>query len=192
MDATDWIATIAAVIAVVAAIASWRQVAHARNQAEAAKGSLALQEKMWRDATQPYVYVDIRPDPRNGSMLLLIIENIGRSVATNVRVEFNPPLESATEKFRDIGAKKALAEGIPAMPPGARVSHFFGLGFELASSNLPKSYSVKITGDGPLGALDPLEYKLDLNALLLEGPVLAEGTLYDLTRAIRKLTDKIK
>ncbi|MFD0855355.1 hypothetical protein ACFQ07_24150 [Actinomadura adrarensis] len=192
MDASDWIAVGAAVIAVTAAIASWLQVAHAGKQAKAAKGSLALQEKMWRDATQPYVYADIRPDPRNGSMLLLIIENTGRSVATDVQVEFDPPLEAPSGKYKDIRDKKAITEEIPALPPGTRVSHFLGLGFELADSDLPKTYQVKISGKGPLGPLDDLKYVLDLDALLLQGPKIAQGSLYDLTKAIGKLADRLK
>ncbi|TDC60874.1 hypothetical protein E1200_29770 [Actinomadura sp. GC306] len=198
MKSADWIAIAAAIVAVVAALASWRQVRHAKDQANSAqdqaataKESYRLQEELWRDAVQPYVYVDIRPDPRNGQMLLLVIENSGRSVAKNVRVTFNPPLRSANEKYEKIGEKTALKEGIPAIPPNGRIMHFLDIGFELAKADIPKSYTINVTGEGPAGELEPLEYVLDLNALLLEGPVLAEGTIHELSRAISNLAKKI-
>jgi hypothetical protein len=204
MEASDWIAIFAAAVAVASAGAAIWQARHARTQATAAKIQATaaekqadearqtnqLQEKIWRDSAQPYVYADIRPDPRNGVLLLLVIENTGRTIAQNVRVTFTPPLESSTPQL-DITSKKALNDAIASMPPGARITHYVDRGFSLHDSDKPKHYHVKITGDGPSGPMDDLEYEIDLTALL-DSASIREGSMRELAKAIEALTKKLK
>jgi hypothetical protein len=63
-------------------------------------------------------------------------------------------------------------------------------GFSLHDSDKPRRYLVKITGDGPNGPMDDLEYDIDLNALL-DSASIREGTLHELIKAINDLGKKL-
>lgn len=59
----------------------------------AARRQNELQEQMWRDQAQPYVVADVRPDPGQGHLLQVVLENRGNTIARNVHVTFDPPLQ---------------------------------------------------------------------------------------------------
>ncbi|WP_406514021.1 hypothetical protein OG851_40445 [Streptomyces sp. NBC_00161] len=86
LTADDWMVMVAVIAAVVAV---W-QAAIARRSAGR---QLALAERIHREQNEPYVIVDIQPDP-DGGALLLVVENTGPTVARNVRISCDPPLES--------------------------------------------------------------------------------------------------
>ena len=90
------------VIAFAAAVFAGRQVLEARRTREA--------------QAQPFVVVDIQSSPVWANILNLVVENIGTTVATDVRVAFAPPLESSQADL-NIAKSALVADGIPALPP---------------------------------------------------------------------------
>ncbi len=76
-------------------------VAAAREQVAAAHRQVELQEQMWRDQSQPYVVADVRPDPGQGHLLQVVLENRGSTIARHVNVIFDPPLQKMLGRTRD-------------------------------------------------------------------------------------------
>lgn len=103
-------------VLVVAAIFAWRQVKEAR----------VLREEQNR----PFVVVDF--DCEQGYMMYLEVVNIGTSLARDVTIEIDPPLESAIDI--KVGELKMLNEGIATLAPGKRYRTFFDMGFRRAEA----------------------------------------------------------
>jgi hypothetical protein len=103
-------------VLVVAAIFAWRQVKEAR----------VLREEQNR----PFVVVDF--DCEQGYMMYLEVVNMGTSLARDVSIEIDPPLESAIDI--EVGKLKMLNEGIATLAPGKRYRTFFDMGFRRAEA----------------------------------------------------------
>jgi hypothetical protein len=80
------------------AVAAKKQAESAHGQLEMAMRQVQLAQKVHRDSMEPYVIVDIAQSPDKPSILELTIENIGPTIAFNVRIKFDPPLERSFEK----------------------------------------------------------------------------------------------
>ncbi|GAA4898735.1 hypothetical protein [Streptomonospora salina] len=172
------------------AIEAKRDADAAERQAEAAQESLELERRIWHDSSQPYVYADIRPDERYAVLLVIVVENTGRTVARNVRVEFDPLPQSAT--FKKVGEKRLFNEPISALPPGGRIIHYLDRSFSLNErSDLPWRYLIKVNGEGPHGALDELKYEIDISPLL-DSAARDLGTLKDVVEEIRKFRRQVE
>ncbi len=102
MDASAIVAIVAADISLAALVAAAQQARSAKDQATSAREQVAeaqsqtaLQRQMHRDAAQPYVWVDVRPDDGHGQLIKVVLQNGGPTVATDIRVTFTPPLWTA-------------------------------------------------------------------------------------------------
>jgi hypothetical protein len=191
MELTEGVATGAALVAaIIAAIALWYTrlaTRAAQRQVAAAEDQTQLQRQLRIDAAQPYVWIDIRPSDEHAQLLVLYLGNSGPTVATDVRVTFDPAIQLGG---RHVEATEQLTRGILALPPG-RVMHWqLGVSNQQVPAASPDGYLVRITGDGPFGPLDPLEYLLDVAAF---GFTLgtASGTLHGVAVAIEKGVDKL-
>lgn len=166
METADWmtilITAAAAIAAVLAALFAGSQALAAGEQANTAQSQLKLAQQVHRDQSQPYVFVDIRPDT-GGFLMMLIVENTGQTVARNVQVKFDPPLRSV--EFPEVADLRFLREGIKALPPGRRISWFFDTGPSIFAGDVPKQYHVRVNGEGPFGPLEELEYEIDFSVL---------------------------
>ncbi len=178
----DWSALsagVTAIVAVVAALFAFLQVRQAR----------LLREEQ----AQPFVVVDFESSAVWQNAIELVIENIGKTVARDVRVTFDPPLES-TEQHEgyDLSKSVLLAEGIPTMPPGKRVAALFDLSHKRYDSGLPMSYVATVNFSDARGKRqDALTYVLDLNFRygLMR---FTEYGLHDGVKAIREIRDTMK
>jgi hypothetical protein len=199
VNASAWVSAVSALIALVALAMTLWQARSAKAQADAAKRQAAaatrqteLQEQIYRDSHQPYVWADFRPDPVTRQMIRLVIRNEGPTVATDVGVVFDPPLESPDAEVR-FGERACgvLASGLPSMPPGKEMSWNFGRGFVvLADGNKTLRYKVTITGQGPFGDMPTLEYLLDLEDL--RGVAAAHGgSLQQIAKSVDELRNSI-
>jgi hypothetical protein len=127
------VSIVAAVIALVAVIYSVKYTHAAqeatrsgKRSAEAAERAAAAAEKqteiqlqLRKDAAQPYVWIDVRPDDVTGVLLNLVIGNSGPTIAQNVRAKIDPPLKAIDQlKDRAETAQDLLARGISSLPPG--------------------------------------------------------------------------
>jgi hypothetical protein len=95
----------------VQAAAARDAVAAAREQVAAARRQNELQEQMWRDQAQPHVVADVRPDPGHGPLLQVVPEDRGSTIAWNVHVTFDPPLQKMLGRTRN---------GSPRSPAASR------------------------------------------------------------------------
>ena len=209
-DVSAWVAVVSAAVAVAAvAVAIWQalsartqakaaksQAEHAqvqsdsaKRQADAAVQQTEIQERIHNESHQPYVWADFRLDATQGSLMHLVIRNEGPTVAEDVRVVFDPPLQSVgvIKSLEPVQAQ--LAEGLRSLPPGREMKWAFAIGQRLygeEGSSVPHQYTVTITGRGPYGDLPTLTYPLDLDEMReMAAPRL--GSLEHVAKAIEKL-----
>ena len=112
-DAASWSAMAAWMnvgILLVAALFAWWQVREAR--------------KLRGDQARPFVVIDFEPEPYS-PFVDLVIENLGKTVARNVRFSFDRPLEASTKHQGSLSDMPLLKDGISTFPPGKRISSFF-------------------------------------------------------------------
>lgn len=98
-------------------------VVFARNQVREAR-------ELREEQNRPFVVVDF--DCEEGYMMYLEVVNMGTSLARDVTIEIDPPLESAIGI--EVGKLKMLNEGIATLAPGKQYRTFFDMGFRRAEA----------------------------------------------------------
>ena len=91
-----------------------------------------------------------------------------------------------------------LKQGIASLAPGRTMQWALGAAHNTSDWNAYKAYRVRIEAEGPLGAIEPLEYVIsvnDLNGSRAASPgnlhaVAAE--LHEMTRATKELNEIIR
>ncbi|MFJ4870554.1 hypothetical protein [Streptomyces sp. NPDC088757] len=168
MDTGDGIATASAVVALLAAGFSWRQVKHAKGQVTAAREQVDIAqrqlehaEKVHREQNEPYVIVDIQPSGPVSGVLLLVVENIGTTIARNVQIAADPPLESGWGADLTAMLRRALSRTFPMLPPGRRLEFLFDEQERFQNPDLPTTYTFTIRCEGPHGPMAEAEYVVD-------------------------------
>jgi GNAT superfamily N-acetyltransferase len=175
-----------------AAASAITQADAAKEQVALAEKQLELAEKIRREQTEPYVVVDVQPSPFAKGFLILVIENIGTTVARNVQFSFDPPLTTA-RKFSagPIGDAKILKEGIPMLPPGRRMELLFDFAPDRHNTMMDMAYSVTVEADGPQGRVEPMRYEIDIGVLFGWHPLWAK-TLHDGVEALEEVRDALR
>ncbi|MCE0536009.1 hypothetical protein LWF15_10850 [Kineosporia rhizophila] len=135
------------VIAVVAAIIAYRQVIHARDLRE--------------DQARPFVAVSIEPSPVIHHFFNIRIQNYGSTIAKNVRISFDPPLERS-KQFRNIDDKYIFKHGLSTMPPGMIVEFLLDSAISRREEKLPLRYKVTVSFEGLKGRPEEDVYDLDM------------------------------
>ncbi|MCZ2810222.1 hypothetical protein O2W15_02120 [Modestobacter sp. VKM Ac-2979] len=189
MDIAAVVAIVAAGISLVALVAAFYQAKSAKDQVTEAREQTELQRQMHRDATEPYVWADIRPDEGHGQLLKVVVQNGGPTVAEDIRVSFDPPLRDASE--RDGGVFSALDGGISALAPGRWMTWSIGDPNKVITDDAPTSYSVTVDAVGSFGAIKTLRYTIDLSQWA-ETSGVPLGTLHEVRNAITDVTKAIK
>lgn len=160
------------VVLVVAALVAGFQVREARRLRE--------------DQARPFVVVDLEPGPR--PLLNLVVANLGKTMARNVRIKVDPPLVSAVyDSFSSpIGALKLFTEPIPSWAPGRRIVFLFDSFIARAERDLPDSYRVRLTYEGEGGREFTDEQRLDLD--LYRSMRMAEReTVHDVSKTLKSI-----
>lgn len=140
------------VVAAAAAAFAWRQVLEARATRN--------------DQAQPFVVVDFEPSQAGRVFLDLVVRNTGTTVATNVRMTFEPALESTLNSAdsRYVLADAAIVQkGIPTLPPGREYRMLFEQMSDRYASDLPRSYEATVTFHDARGHSHEMRYRLDLD-----------------------------
>ncbi|WP_026208463.1 hypothetical protein [Catelliglobosispora koreensis] len=142
--------------------------------------------EMADEEARPYVIVDF--DFR-GVIVLLVIQNIGRSIAHDVEINFDPPLASKAFDFDDV---QALKGPIRMMAPGRKIPFFFDSVLERSpDAGLPDSYSVSISYRDSAGTkYDDPPYTLDLQTFL--GTAMPPNGLPELVGHVRDMRDEMR
>ena len=119
------------------------------------------------EEARPFVIVDIQPSPVDIRLMNLVVENVGRTVARNVRLSVESPLESSLPDLPPPSDSILLTEGIPMMPPGRRIEPLLDRRNERDSADLPQRYDVTVELDDARGRRqEPQKYVLDLTQLV--------------------------
>ncbi|MCL4529719.1 MAG: hypothetical protein M1282_09910 [Chloroflexi bacterium] len=134
--------------------------------ASAARKSTEIAEKTLREMREqrdaeiaPYVVVYLDAQGEINGLLYLVIKNTGKTVAKNVKINFEPPLPT---RYPDLLQKVLPANGIPSIPPGYEIRTTVDSFVANKQSN-PMAFTVKVTYYG--GIIDKLRediYYLDL------------------------------
>jgi len=136
--------------------------------------------------TAPYVvvYFDVLSYPQ---LILLAVKNIGKSIANNVKLEFDPQLKSS---IKPINEASFIKNGIGSMPPGYEILAILdGPNYFMDISN-PLIYKVKVSYSGGILSEPRFnEYVLDLTALKLTP--LGFKTMTNLVNKIEELTKSV-
>ncbi|KUM31879.1 hypothetical protein AQ436_01830 [Arthrobacter sp. EpRS66] len=193
LEAGDWVSLGAAVVAVVALIFTWAQAKSAREQAHSAKEQVALgrrqtevQENLYRDQQQPYVWLDFRLDPVSYWLVDLVMKNEGPTVATNVRLEIDPPIKRSQKLQKwTLEDLPGFKDGFASFPPGRELRWSLGAHTDIFDERTFTKHTITVHCDGPFGPVEPLTYVLDY----ADGRFMAirdEGNLKAISDALNK------
>jgi hypothetical protein len=148
-----WAAWATVLIYVVLGLFAWRQVHEAR--------------KLREEQARPFVIVDFEP----GFLVYLTVENLGRTMARDVTIEFDKPLTTTLDKPHELDETPLFREPIPALPPGKKIRVLFDQFNDRVDKGLPLTYDVKLTYRGPEGRKKwEHPYRLDLGLYLGSTP----------------------
>lgn len=179
-------AVVTALIALVAVLAAFRQVAEARRLREA--------------QAQPYVTIDLEPvDPGDYQFINLVIENHGSTVARDVKFAFDPALITSDERYR-LGERAIFQEGIPVLVPRKRVVCFFDNGLSRNDNadraergdvaKAPDRFNVTVSYSDRSGKRYQERYILDL-AHFAGARWIGRKTLHDLARYTERIAARL-
>lgn len=147
--------------------------------------------------TRPWVVLDF-DTPVDPILVDLSIRNIGPTVARNVSFSSDPELESTFDsETRGRGPLRAwtiIDSGIPTLPPGREYRMLFDRGPDRLDAQLPNSYVVTLSYDGPTGQSYDESQVLDLSPLIGMESVNPKR-IHDIGKeleSIRKTLDKIE
>lgn len=147
------------VTAAAAATYAVRQFGEARRARE-------LQDEIRREQSQPYIVVDVERPVVSAIHLELAVRNTGSTIAYDVKIAFDPPLETAMGRKDATYALEQTAfmrQGIPTMPPGREWSMIFDSGPERFESDLPRQYDITVTFRDARAVEYSMNYRLDFD-----------------------------
>lgn len=166
-------------VLVAAALVAWKQVKEART--------------LRRERNRPFVVVDFDLDESKGYLIFFEVANVGNSLARDIRIEIDPPLESAIDV--EIDKLKMLNEGIATLPPGKRLRTFFDMSFRRNEDrqNLAMNHVATVEYTDEKGKRPFKEtYNLDLDQYMNMQFVTKRGLhdIYEQLEKIRKMFEK--
>ncbi len=140
-------------------IKTWEMASATRKAAEATEKSV-LEMREQRDAEiAPYIVAYLDGQGAINGILYLVIKNTGKTVAKNVKVIFDPPLQT---KFPDLLNKVLPPDGIPSIPPGYEIKTTLDSFVTYKKSGL-MAFDVTVTYSGGISEkLREDKYHLDL------------------------------
>ncbi len=151
--------------------------------------ALSLQEmKEARDQEiAPYVvvYFDM---PRGEHFIYLVVKNIGRSIARDVKLQFSPRLIGISQE--DFTNLPMIRDGIASMPPNHEIRTLVDstVAFFNEKSDRPLTYQVNVSFYGGLKDTQRLsEHVLDLTAYKGLSWITRRG-LHELTNEVEKIS----
>lgn len=176
MEMIVWIPVAVSILALVASVViGLLSVGQAKRSADSAEKTLGLAQEQLensvraqQDSTQPYVWADLRPRENGDGMIQFVVGNSGPTIATDVRVEFQPSLDYVvpTREVEDAHRIQALlSDRLKSVPPGRVFAWNLGVSFEYYDKNDPRPADeivMRVTAHGPHGPIAPVEYTVSL------------------------------
>ncbi|MFT9774384.1 hypothetical protein ACMZ29_17230 [Brevibacterium casei] len=191
LTATEWAATAAlatiatALVAAITAFLVLRQLHAAREQLNDARKAQAEQER-------PYVVVSIDHSEAGSQLMDLVIQNVGKTPARNLRLTFDPaPVRAEETPGLELAKARLFNEPLPLLPPGRVIRTFFDSAIDRKDSNLPSEYNVQVTYENTSGERWKEDSVLDLD--ILEGAMFVETYgMHHLAKAVRELGQHLR
>ncbi len=129
--------------------------------------------RVHQDSLQPYLWVDLRAREDGNGLMVLVLGNSGPTVATNVRVEFQPALSQIVPPGKVAAAnhiENRLSDGLSSVAPGRVFTWGLGMAsdffadeeFDTAPAAI---FEITITANGPNGPIPPSSYSIGLEDL---------------------------
>ena len=170
---------------IVYVIKTWH-IASATKESARVSQNMLEEMKITRDQeSAPYVvaYFDM---PVKNWLIYLIVKNIGKTVAKNVKLEFEPKLKNS--RGEDINNIPLIKEGIGSIPPGYEIKTFFDTTINyLNNDEYPLNYVAKISYKSDIqDKIRNSEQTLDLS--VYKGlSFIDEKGMHELVKEIEKL-----
>jgi hypothetical protein len=161
------------VLLTIAARFAWIQIRDARRLRE--------------DEARPFVVPDFEVRERDQA-IHIVIANLGRTVAQDVRLNFNPQLASTLDSDANVVSPRDLdvfQKGIPTLPPGKRLAIMYDIFHARDAAKLPDAYRVSVSFYAP--ALEKAfsdEFELDLG--------IYRNVLFEMRRDIHDVHERVK
>lgn len=162
-----------------------------RQQVEAAREQTRLQREISNEAVQPYVWADIQPDMKQGTILELVVGNSGPTFATDVKITFDAPLPLSAAALESSGPLlRTLASGLESLSPGREIRWHLGTGPDLLGEDIPRPVRIRVEAAGPHGPLPRLEVPIDASQwrMAKDAP---DGSLHLVRKSIQDLTKAV-
>jgi hypothetical protein len=170
---TAWAAWVTVAVYIGLGIFAWIQVLQARRLRE--------------EQARPFVIVDFEP----GFLVYLTVANLGRTMARDVSIRFDKPLESTLSGPREIDESPLFREPIPTLPPGKKIRVLFDQYAARMEAKLPLTYDVTLRYKGPTGKKEwEHPYRLDLGMYL--GSALPPKGLPELVDEVEKIRKELE
>lgn len=162
-----------------------------REQVEAAREQTRLQRELAHEASQPYVWADIQPDMKQGTVLDLVIGNSGPTVATDIKVTFEPPLSASKSWQEDVvSLQRTLADGLHSLAPKREIRWHLGTGPDLMSDDQPQLVRIEVEASGPHGSLPAVVVPVDITQWR-QSKDAPDGSLHHVRNSIQDLSKSI-
>lgn len=151
-----------------------------------ARRQLKQARQLREEEAAPAVIVDVLPDETAGFILDLVIENIGRTAARDVKITFDPPVKSATDMAGyELTDWSPLKDGIKTLVPGRRLTAMFDSSVDRYESDLPRQYEVTVECSDSHGRpQQAVQYTIDLEPLY--------GALHSQVKGVHHLVKEVE
>jgi hypothetical protein len=173
------------------ALAAWTAVLIALAVGFLARRQLAEARRLRLERSQPYVVVYADESPAGPANIDLVIKNFGLTAATDVRVTFSPPLDSAALSREHSPIR--TPEAIPVLVPGQEWRTFWDTTHHRhRASGLPTTYTADVAFKDSHGKGDHrFQFDLDWNVLIDRGFVTVYNE-HDAAAALREISQVLR
>jgi hypothetical protein len=175
------------------AFATWTAVAVALVAVAVGRRQLQEARTLRKEQAQPYVAVcteDSGTDPR---LINLVIKNFGKTAATDVRVVFSPPLDSAL--WKEVPALTFMVpDVIPVLVPGQEWRTLWDFTPDRkAAKELPDQYTATVTFNDSKGKPVDAEYKFVIDwRILIDRGFAKVYNVHDAAEALREISSVLR
>jgi hypothetical protein len=150
-----------------------------------ARAQVREARELREDQARPFVVVDF--DVREGYLVYLVVANLGKTMARNVRIDVHPPFECSFDSMVPVpmAKLKLFTEPIPSLAPGKWIEFVFDT-LRRRGKELPSVYRVTLRYEGERGPLPPDELTLDLD-LYRNMTMVRRDTIHNVSETLTKL-----
>jgi hypothetical protein len=147
---------------VVYSVFTWVIAAETRHSAAVAQDALRELRETRLEESAPYVvgYFDV---PYGRNEIELVVKNVGKTVAHDIRLEFDPPFRGLTQSHQNTWPR-LFTDGIASLPPGYEIRTWINSYAGYYSANAPMTYElfVRYRGNNALSTQHTVRQTLDL------------------------------